>query len=240
VLDSLDELSKGDESLQVADSQKQQTHYPQSGDRHLAYDALVLDAILKQSLATVRSLGSRGLRVAALGTSDSLATYSSKWCKQAFVCTSEEGTNEYLAFLEKVLDENNTRVLITSSDATIELIRRHRKRLEQRVGIALAKESALSIALNKERTLQFAKNLGISTPRAVIVQSDSEVEAALHEIGLPVVVKPMQSWVWSNQQGMRLASKLVTTSDEARTIVEELTNLGVKAILQQYLSGRRE
>ncbi len=33
------------------------------------YDALVLDAGLRQSLMTARSLGSRGLRVAALGSS---------------------------------------------------------------------------------------------------------------------------------------------------------------------------
>src|SRR6266481_3000856 len=36
------------------------------------YDVLVLDARLRQSLATVRSLGSRGLRVAALGSSAKL------------------------------------------------------------------------------------------------------------------------------------------------------------------------
>jgi predicted ATP-grasp superfamily ATP-dependent carboligase len=55
-----------------------------------------------------------------------------------------------------------------------------------------------------------------------------------------VVVKPLQSWVWNNQHGRRLASKLVTTYDEARSVVEELTHLGVKVVLQQYLSGKRE
>jgi predicted ATP-grasp superfamily ATP-dependent carboligase len=240
MIDSSGDFPRESGSLQVADAIKQDTYRPPSGNRQLVYDALVLDAILKQSLTSVRSLGSRGLRVSALGTSDGLPTYSSRWCQQAFVCPAEEGTDEYLDYLEQVLEVNGTRVLITSSDATIDLIRRHRERLEQRVRIALAKEPALAIALDKERTLEFAKRLGVSIPRAVTIESENEVEVALHEIGLPAVVKPMQSWVLSNGQGMRLASKLVTTSDEARSMVEELASLGVKVVFQQYLSGRRE
>jgi hypothetical protein len=57
----------------------------QPATRQVTYDALVLDARLGQSLATVRSLGSRGLRVAALGSSAELPAFSSRWCQRAFV-----------------------------------------------------------------------------------------------------------------------------------------------------------
>src|ERR1700756_56247 len=99
----------------------------------VTYDALVLDAISRQSLATVRSLGSRGLRVAAVGATGKEPTLSSRWCQQAIICAVEEGTDEYLHYLEQVFDCTGARVLITSSDGTIALIRRHRERLEQRV-----------------------------------------------------------------------------------------------------------
>src|SRR5436189_6000759 len=109
------------------------------------YDALVLDARLRQSLVTVRSLGSRGLCIAALETCDGLPapTFSSRWSQHKLVCPAGEGTKEYLTYLEHVLDTIGARVLITSSDGTIALIRQHRERLERRVRIALAKESAL-------------------------------------------------------------------------------------------------
>ena len=204
---------------------------------HQIYDALVLDAQLRQSLVTVRSLGSRGLRVAALGPS-AAPTFSSRWCKQAFVCPVNESTEGYLPYLEQLLNRIDARVLITTSDATIALIRRHRERLEQRVRIALAKEPALGIAINKEQTLAIAKRLGLGVPRAVILGAVSEVGAALREIGLPAVVKPVESWVWG--RGLRLTSQLVTTPNEARCAVEELTSMSGTVLFQEFLPGRRE
>src|SRR5258708_766090 len=100
----------------------------------LVYDALVLDGRLRQSLTTVRSLGSRGLRVAVLETSNSggVPAFSSRWCQQRFVCPANQGTEAYLTYVEQLLDRTYARVLITSSDATIALIRRHREQLERR------------------------------------------------------------------------------------------------------------
>src|SRR5947209_13966155 len=59
-------------------------------------DVLVLDGRLRQSLATVRSLGSRGIRVAALAASAPMPTFSSRWCQCGFVCPEEEGSQGYL------------------------------------------------------------------------------------------------------------------------------------------------
>src|SRR6266571_2830000 len=130
-------------------------HNSQFTSCNVTYDALVLDARLRQSLATVRSLGSRGLRTAALETFDTLPapTFSSRWCRHKFVSPAQEGTTEYLTYLEQVLDSTDARVLIPSSDGTIALLRQHRERLEQRVRIALAKEPAIAVAVNKEQTL---------------------------------------------------------------------------------------
>src|SRR6266704_1196671 len=202
------------------------------------YDALVLDARLRQSLMTVRSLGSRGLRVAALETFASAPAFSSRWCQQAFVCPADIGTKEYLTYLEQLLDRTGARVLITSSDATIALIRRHREHLEQRVRIALAREPVLGIAISKEHTLEIAEHLGIGVPRGVKVKTVGEVEAALYEIGLPAVVKPVQSW--DEQHHTSMKSELVITPDEARRAVEKLTRFGGATLFQQFLSGERE
>jgi predicted ATP-grasp superfamily ATP-dependent carboligase len=213
----------------------------QSTIREPAYDVLILDARLRQSLVSVRSLGSRGLRVAALETSRTTPTFSSRWCQHAFRAPSyEQATDPYLSYLEKLLDRIGTRILITSSDSTIALIRQYRKQLERKVRIALAKEPALKVAINKERTLEIAQELGIGVPKGMKVETVGEVAAALCEIGLPAVVKPVESWVWNEQQGSTLTCKLVTTYDEAIQAVERLTSLGGSTIIQQFLSGRRE
>src|SRR5436305_15230057 len=93
----------------------------------VVYDALVLDARLRQSLVTVRSLGGRGLRVMVLDTCDGLPlpAFSSRWCQYRFLCPTREPAQPYLTYLERVLYETGMRVLLTSPCSIIALIRQH-------------------------------------------------------------------------------------------------------------------
>ncbi len=209
---------------------------PHNVERAKRFDALVLDAGLRQSLVTVRSLGRKGRSVAALETSSNAPVFASRWCAQKFVSPSAHCTEEYLSYVEDLLERTAARVLIPSHDGTIELLRQHRTRLEQRVRIALANEHALRIAVNKEQTLKIARSLGMHVPPSVMVHSVSDVSSALKEIGLPAVVKPNESWIG----GTRVASELVTTADEAHRAVAVLTGNGGSALFQRLLSGRRE
>ncbi|GAC1388653.1 MAG: hypothetical protein NVS4B12_01660 [Ktedonobacteraceae bacterium] len=211
------------------------------------FDALILDAKLRQSLVTVRSLGSRGIRIAALEVANNLEkarsvpTFSSRWCKRVGVVPSyEHNTEPFLAYLRQFVDTIGAKVLITSSDGTLAVLREHRAEFEQRTRVALANEAALSIAINKDKTFEIAKQLGIGVPRGVTVASVSEVAEAIRDIGLPAVVKPVESWLWGEQLGVRLISELVTTLEEAYLAVEKLTQFGGKTQFQQFLSGKRE
>jgi predicted ATP-grasp superfamily ATP-dependent carboligase len=203
-------------------------------------DVLVLDAHLRQSLVTVRSLGRRDLRVAALDTTRPIPAFFSRWCQRHFDCQARDATEDYLAALELALDSSSARVMLPSSDSTIALIRQYRERLESRVHLALAQEPALGIAINKEQTLEIATRLGLKVPYGALLTSINDVPMAVREIGLPAVVKPVESWVWGEQQGARIASQLVTTADEARHSVESLTASGGSVLFQQFLTGRRE
>ena len=171
----------------------------------------MLDGRLRQSLVTVRSLGRLGRSVAAVDTVSHVPAFSSRWCRSGFVCPAEEGTDAYVAYLEEVLERVGARILISSADGTIALLRRHRARVQQRVRIALADEPALAIAVSKERTLAVAKRLGIGVPRTVFVSTLDEVPAALKEIGLPAVVKPSESWLGGEPHGAWMGPELVTT-----------------------------
>jgi predicted ATP-grasp superfamily ATP-dependent carboligase len=217
------------------------SNYEVGVSQSVTYDALILDARLRQSLVAVRSLGYHGLRVAALEQSGSAPAFSSRWCRQRFGTDEREaGAQSGLSLLERALDDAPARVLIASSDDTIDLLRRHRQRLGGRAGIALAREPALGIAINKELTLDVARRLGLGIPRGVIVQDAGDLAAAVREIGLPAVIKPVESWVRNEQQGARVTSRLVTTYAEARQTIEALAPWHTLALFQQYLTGRRE
>ncbi len=206
----------------------------------MAFDALVLNASLRQSLVAVRSLGRRGLRVAAAGVHHNTPALSSRWCRQAFVLPPEEALGAYLAALTAWLEATTARLLIASSDATIALLRAHRAWLEPRVRLALADERALAIAVNKEQTLAVARRLGLHVPREVVVRDAPELPVALTEVGLPAVVKPCESWLANGRQGARLGAQLVVTPAEARRAVAAVTRFGKAAHIQELLTGRRE
>src|SRR6266581_4761693 len=206
----------------------------------MRFDALVLNASLRQSLVAVRSLGRRGLRVAAAGALPHAPAFSSRWCQQGFVFPAEQAPDPYLAALEEWLERAGAPVLISSHDGTIALLRRHRARLEQRGRLALAGERALTIAVNKERTLAVAKRLGLRVPREVVVRAISDVPVALKEIGLPAVIKPCESWLCNGRERARVGPQLVVTPAEARHAVEAVTRFGEPILFQELLTGRRE
>ena len=110
----------------VTERDQSATGVPHLADRKAPLNVLVLDARLRQSLVAVRSLGRRGLRVAALETSNnvgingSVPTFSSRWCQQKFVAPAYEvSTDPYLRYLEQSLDSTGASLLISSSDGTL-------------------------------------------------------------------------------------------------------------------------
>lgn len=203
-------------------------------------DALVLDAQQRQSLVSVRSLGTRNLRVAACDTIDGVPAFSSRWCQQKAVWHAEEGTQSYFTYLQRLLTVTGAKVLIPTYDGTIAMIRQHRKTLEQLTHIALAKEPALGIAVNKTQTLEIARKQGILIPRGVQVASSGDIDAALREVGLPAVVKPVESWISNGRQGALVGPRMVTTPQEGKRAFNEMTRFGGTVFFQQYLDGRRE
>jgi predicted ATP-grasp superfamily ATP-dependent carboligase len=209
------------------------------------FDALVADAALRQSLVAVRSLGRRGLRVAALEVeshAEAVPTFSSRWCDQALIAPAHDrDASPFVEYLERWLVAHRPRVLIASSDLTVDVVRRHRPRLDRHARIALARDEALAVAANKDRTLAVARALGIAVPRGVPVSGVAEVPSALRELGLPVVVKPVESWVHgAARPSVRVTCKLATTVDETMAAVDELTRLGGVVLLQEFLTGERE
>ncbi len=203
-------------------------------------DALVLDAALRQSLVTVRSLGRRGLRIDAAETHRNAPAFASRWCRHAVVFPAKEGTDAYRRVLEQWLDGTGARVIITSNDATIALLRQYRACFEPRLRVALAPEPALAIAINKEQTLAAARRLGVPVAPEVVVRDPGEVAAALKEIKLPAVIKPSESWLWNRRVGARLGAQLTVTAAETRRAVEAVTRFGEAALVQPLLPGRRE
>jgi predicted ATP-grasp superfamily ATP-dependent carboligase len=210
------------------------------------YDVLVLDAVCKQSLASVRSLGRAGLRV-ALGESGSqyhsslpIPAFRSRYSARNLVLPSyiDEPDRFADAIVEFVRD-HPTRVLLPTADESIAIMAPRREQLAA-LGcvLALAPDSALDIAKDKDRTLEIARGLGIDQPKSMLIDSIDDLPAALAEFDFPFVLKPTMSW--TGKTAGRLVPTEVVDKDEAVEATERFLAGGSRVLAQQWASGRRE
>jgi predicted ATP-grasp superfamily ATP-dependent carboligase len=214
--------------------------------RRRGYDILVLDASMKQSLASVRSLGRAGLRVAAgesvaqFNQALTLPTFKSRYCLRSVVLP--DLTTDTPAFIEAVTEfvrDYSPRVVLPTGDVTIAVLRRYREQLAE-LGclVALASESALDVANDKDLTLKLAEELGIAQPRSLRIGGLSELAEAETEFGFPFVLKPTISWTGGTVD--RLVPVDVVNHEEARQVTEQILKAGAGVLAQQWVPGRRE
>jgi predicted ATP-grasp superfamily ATP-dependent carboligase len=216
--------------------------------RAFVTDALVVDASMRQALVAIRSLGQAGLQV---GTAESPDLWNSRFCLPAF-SSRWSGWNELLPSYHRDPDlyarsvlglatRHRVRAVVPSTDGSIAALRPWRDHFE-RLGVMLAigPEAALTIANDKERTLDVASGLGIRGPRTLPIATIADLRSALLEIGYPAVIKPTRSWVTDTLSSTRVNARVVVDEADALGFVNELYGLGAQAIVQQWVGGRRD
>jgi CelD/BcsL family acetyltransferase involved in cellulose biosynthesis/predicted ATP-grasp superfamily ATP-dependent carboligase len=202
--------------------------------------ALILDASARQALVAVRELGRAGVRVIAADTAPGAPAFASRWCAAHAILPGFEDDPD--AFVDAVLAlcaEHAVEVVVPCHDGAIAAIRARRERFAGVAAVALAGDAALAVAVDKHRTLEVAAGLGIDVPVGAMVSSPAEVDAVLERTGLPVVVKPSQSWVGEGASRPRLGATLARDRGEALAAVADITGTGTEAAVQRYLPGER-
>jgi predicted ATP-grasp superfamily ATP-dependent carboligase len=211
-----------------------------------AFDVLVLDASSRQSLATVRSLGRAGLRV-ALGecsaecdASRPVLAFRSRYSAHNVVLPSF--ATDITAFATAVVEfvqEHRIRVVLPASDgAVVALMHRREQLADLGCLLALPSDAALEVANDKGRTLELARRLGIEHPKTTLINSVDDLPAMLADFEFPVVLKPTSSWVW--QSANRLQAVEVIDEAEAIAVTRTFISAGAGVLAQSWVGGRRE
>jgi len=210
---------------------------PRAADR---IDVAVLDADQRQSLVCIRSLGRAGLRVGAFDAAYA-AAFSSRWCTvSGLLPRGADASEAYVRQVLELVEQRAPKALLVASDETVETLRARRTEIEQQTSLALAPNSAVDIAVDKDRTLALAESLGVPVPRSVRVRDLADVHAAVREVGFPAVVKPVRSWLQDGGAGKRLGPLVVLNLDELRAAAAPSLAAGASILVQQWIPGRRE
>jgi predicted ATP-grasp superfamily ATP-dependent carboligase len=211
-----------------------------------SYDILVLDAGSKQSLASARSFGKAGLRV-ALGECFAecepdlpVLAFTSRYSARNVVLPNY--ATDGAAFADGVVDfvrEHPTMVVLPTTDGAIAALIPKREQLAA-LGcvLALASDPVLAVANDKDRTLAVARELGIEYPKTMRIDGVADVPALAAAFEFPVVLKPTISWVSRSQ--VRLQAVEVINEAEAAEVIEAFGKAGADILAQQWAGGRRE
>jgi predicted ATP-grasp superfamily ATP-dependent carboligase len=157
------------------------------------HKVLVLDADQRSALAIIRSLGRRGLNVTAgyhrsnaLGAASKYAADTVRYPDPA---TSVRAfSSEIMALADRLAIDT----VIPATDATTMLLV-SQLNSSKFARLAVPTGSSYEALTDKARLLELAGRLGIPAPLTQVADTAGGIEAAAHDIGFPVVLKPARS-----------------------------------------------
>lgn len=152
---------------------------------------LVTDGGNRNALAAVRALGRRGLEVWAGHRNRRAQSFYSRYCARSIRYPAP--SRDYGRFVEFMLDFLSRRpcdVLLPTSDYSTLFASTHREELTPLIRLAVPDADALSIAMDKTRTLEVAENLGIEIPLTHCPREADDLHRLSRSIEYPCVLKP--------------------------------------------------
>lgn len=152
---------------------------------------LVTDGYWRKSLAIVRALAGAGIEV-GIGERTFLApAIFSKYAKRRYVYPSVSARpDKFREWLIKTVQKDKYEVLITPEEETALFASQNKEILEKYVKVPLADSEKIKFVRDKYKIISAAKNLGIGTPRTVLVLNISDMAKSASGFRYPFVMKP--------------------------------------------------
>lgn len=205
-------------------------------------DAFVLDLDSRAGLSIARTLGRAGLRVAAASKDSRASGLGTRYAAVTTVLPDPE--TDFAGFVRSLADALAAcpaDATLAATDWSVEALHRNRGLFGAHTAPAIAAPDAVEVALDKERTLEVARSVGIATPRSVSVESLDRLSAAVAEIGTPCVLKPVTSWQAEEAESGRRVSPLYAADvSAAESAARALLRPGAPVLVQEVVPGARE
>ena len=187
------------------------------------------------AVSAARSLAREGVTVYALGDRTDPVRVS-RHCA-SFV---EVGAKKGVAarYLEWLRHGPPGAVVLPCDDDGLELVARHRRELVERGYRPIeANDEVLLAMLDKHRTYELAREIGVPAPQTVTVRRDEDVERAAREIGFPCALKPLHSHLFAQHFSARTKVWVVEREDELRETLGRMVELELEMLVTEILPG---
>ena len=154
----------------------------------------VTNARQRKSLAIIRSLGKRGIKVTAGEEYRFAPSFFSKYCHNSVVYPSPTKRPDlFIEWLVNHIKESNYGVIFPVDDDVLEHVVNHFQELSAYTKIPVVDKELYNKARDKAETVKIAMENGIPCPKTYFISNLEEVKALAESLDFPVVIKPRRS-----------------------------------------------
>ncbi|HEX6612867.1 MAG TPA: ATP-grasp domain-containing protein [Rhodanobacteraceae bacterium] len=193
---------------------------------------LILDGHARAAAESVLSLPKSCVLHVAAVEHDALAFASPRVACALAQPANVAALREWLLALDR---RERYDLILCSTEASLLALKSDRLDPRVRAKAVLPGEPSLDIALNKQRTTELARSLGIKTPSETLVTADSEKSAP--EPAYPVVVKPLRSKIALADGVKSLDPRICADAGERKAALAAILPL-TPVVEQEYFRGR--
>ena len=196
--------------------------------------ALVLDGHSRAALETLQSLGRAGVEVDIAAESKSCLAFHSRYAVRTLRQPAPAAVEDFLAWLRDQDQKGNYELIVPATEASLLGLRALSEDDALRRKAVLPGNASLDIALDKEKTAEFALALGIPVPQSKLILSLTELTDAKR---FPAVLKPVRSKVVIAGELRTLAVAIVRSETQRREQLRQWLPL-TPVLEQQYIAGK--
>ncbi len=151
---------------------------------------VVIPANNNISLTVVRSLARAGYHVIAFASDAGVAPLS-RHCHETVRLTGAPLADQLLAFVER----RPGTFVVGLGELEIQALNLRREALAAHATLLFPSEAQFMLALDKPRTLEIARSVGVPVPRTVALADDPDLDRC-RDLAFPVIVKPVRQDVF--------------------------------------------
>ncbi|MEX2475907.1 ATP-grasp domain-containing protein [Marinobacter sp.] len=200
---------------------------------------LVLDGNQRASLAAVRSLGSKGLWVAAGESSPCSLAGTSRFCAERLHYPDPfSSPRKFFEDILQIIDRLSITFLLPITEATTYIVLAYRSELPGHVILPFPDTQAVEQLANKNELFALAQRLDVPVPESVQCRGIEEGLLALTKLTqFPVVLKPYKSRILTDSTVLPTQVVIAGTREEAELALEQHAFFEFPYTIQSFIDG---
>ena len=191
---------------------------------------------MENSLSIVRSLGRRGIPVSVAAKEKCFASYS-RFCHKSYIVPKGLDAKQ---FWQDLLLSSDTpglsgSVIFACNDEAVDFVTGYESVLEKRYMLEGQNKVLRSSMLNKQKTLELARSLGIPIPNFWEINTLENIVEVQNQVMFPALIKPLYSHIFQSYFHKKFF--LAKNQSELSAYAKKLLDLNIKFMISEMVPG---